>query len=297
MKISTSPLRYPGGKSSLTGFLVEILHNNNLLEGTYIEPFCGGAGAALNLLIHGYVKKIIINDIDIHIYAFWHSILSNPEKFIHRIESTPISVEEWYKQKNISKDADSTIFELGFSTFYLNRCNRSGILKANPIGGLKQTSRWKIDARYNKRSLIKRIEVISKFRESIRVENKDAILFLENIFHELKERSFIYLDPPYVEQGPGLYLNALTERDHATLAKILRKETNHVWLLTYDNSEKVKMLYGDANICPFSLCYSAHKHKQGKELLIYPYHTVVRNNFSINGELNRLTFLNYSYTQ
>lgn len=294
MKIAASPLRYPGGKSSLTGFLSATLQSNGLIGSTYIEPFCGGAGAAINLLLSGHVSDVIINDIDPLIYAFWYSALNDTEALIDLIEKTPVTIDEWHRQKAISKNPDTPILQLGFATFYLNRCNRSGILGANPIGGLQQTGEWKIDARYNKIALISRIEKIAEKRDSIRIENKDILAFLADIVQPLANRSFIYLDPPYIEQGPALYLNALNEDGHAALAKLLVSESRHVWLLTYDSTEKVKALYADVIVRPFALNYSAHRHKKGEELLIHPPQTIIPFDFDTDGSLNKLTFLDYS---
>jgi DNA adenine methylase len=294
MKIITSPLRYPGGKSSLTGFLAATLQCNGLAGGTYIEPFCGGAGVAINLLLSGYVNNIIINDIDPFIYAFWHSALHETEAFISLIDKTPVTIDEWHRQKIISKTPNIPTLQLGFATFYLNRCNRSGILGANPIGGLQQTGEWKIDARYNKVALITRIEKIAEKRNSIRIENKDILSFLTDVIQSLADRSFIYLDPPYIKQGPALYLNALSVDGHTALAKLLVNECRHVWLLTYDSTEKAKSLYADVVVHPFALNYSAHRHKKGEELLIHPPHTIIPFDFDTDGSLNKLTFLDYS---
>jgi putative adenine-specific DNA methyltransferase len=40
----------------------------------------------------------------------------------------------------------------------MNRTNRSGILKAGVIGGKNQNGTYKIDARFNKNSIIERIK-------------------------------------------------------------------------------------------------------------------------------------------
>ena len=55
MGITHSPLRYPGGKSILSPLLGNFIEINNLLDGIYIEPYAGGAGAALKLLFSEYV--------------------------------------------------------------------------------------------------------------------------------------------------------------------------------------------------------------------------------------------------
>jgi DNA adenine methylase len=64
-----------------------ILEANNInSNGVYCEPFAGGAGVALTLLLTGRIGSILINDIDPCIAAFWHSLLDIPHKFIDEIE-------------------------------------------------------------------------------------------------------------------------------------------------------------------------------------------------------------------
>lgn len=54
--------------------------------------------------------------------------------------------------KNILLNSEKhSMLEIGFATFFLNRTNRSGILKAGVIGGKAQLGKWKIDVRFNKK--------------------------------------------------------------------------------------------------------------------------------------------------
>ena len=161
MSKTYTPLRYPGGKSQFYNQVVEILQSNNITNATYIEPFAGGAGVGLKLLFKGLVDKIIINDIDKALYAFWYTVLNNDEWLVKQITSTDITIEEWEKQRYVYYHQDScSLSELGFATLFLNRCNRSGILRAGPIGGKKQLGNYKIDCRFNKESLINLIKKI-----------------------------------------------------------------------------------------------------------------------------------------
>ncbi len=79
MNLNT-PLRYPGGKGKLTDFLKLVFEQNNLLDGHYVEPYAGGAGVALNLLILEYASCIHLNDLDTCVFAFWHSVVNFPDK-------------------------------------------------------------------------------------------------------------------------------------------------------------------------------------------------------------------------
>ena len=104
---NTTLLRYPGGKSKMTLFIKELLTKNKMTENvTYVEPFAGGAGIALNLLIDEDVKNVIINDKDISVYAFWWALLNETNKFIEKILQINVDMEEWYKQREIQKNKE-----------------------------------------------------------------------------------------------------------------------------------------------------------------------------------------------
>jgi len=273
MGYTQSPLRYPGGKSSFSRLLAEFIELNNLQDGVYVEPYAGGAGAGLNLLFSERVNSIIINDADRFIYLFWKSILFDTERFIKLINDTPISIDEWQRRRQILQSSQSyPELEIAFSTFYLNRCNRSGILYAGPIGGQSQTGKWRLDARFNKKELIRRIEKIALFNSRIFVCNLDAIKFIEQRVLPLavpNNRLLVYLDPPYYSKGDQLYLNYYAAEDHVTLAEFINAQVRFKWIISYDNVPQVRQLYGERASNVFFLYYSARSAKVGSEVVIY----------------------------
>jgi DNA adenine methylase len=268
-KYLLTPLRYPGGKTSLFAFFDEVIKRHNWKDVTYIEPYAGGAGAAISLLLLEKVRQIVINDYDPAIYSLWDSVINHNADFIKLIESTPITIEQWEIQKKIYKGADvSNKLSLGFATFFLNRTNRSGILNAGPIGGKQQLGEWKIDARYNKRNLIEKIKLIGLYSDRITVLNKDGSDVIEEYAKDSK--SFFYVDPPYFVKGADLYLNAFKLKDHKKLADSLNKHNNAKWLLSYDNEKEILSLYPKREYRTFDLKYSAHhSSKVGSELMIF----------------------------
>lgn len=265
---SISPLRYPGGKKKLTNFLAATLRLNNISNGVYIEPFAGGAGAALNLLLMEHVHKIVINDADYNIFCFWQAVINNSETFKKRIETVRVTLNTWRRKKTILKNSPKyDPFEIGFATFFLNRCNRSGVLNAGPIGGIRQKGAWKIDARFNKRELISRIEKIADYRDRIEVYNLDAIEFLKK-FSETKNCLF-YLDPPYYVEGRKLYLNYYKHNDHVSLSNYVQNELTSHWVLSYDNVSEIEKLYQKKKSLAYDLRYSVNTVKAGKEIMFF----------------------------
>jgi DNA adenine methylase len=265
-----SPLRYPGGKGKIANFIKLLFEKNQLLDGYYVEPYAGGASVALALLFNEYVSTIIINDLDKSIYAFWHSVINQPDELCKLIYDTPVDVETHKRQREIQKiKTEIPLLELGFSTFFLNRTNRSGIIKAGMIGGNDQNGNYKIDARYNKKNLIQRIERIAKYKDRIRLFNLDAIELIKTISEVIPQKTLIYFDPPYYLKGKELYVNHYKHEDHLLLSKTINEISNCLWLISYDNAKEIKDIYKDHLQFEYSLNYSAVNATKGSEVIIY----------------------------
>lgn len=277
MAITYSPLRYPGGKSSLSPFLAQVVRLNGLEGVSYVEPYAGGAGAALTLLFKGVVDRIIINDYDPVIYAFWSAILNKTDEFIQRVTTIALNIDEWHRQKKILKFHEKyDSFDVGFAAFYMNRCNRSGILAAGPIGGQHQSGEYTLGVRFNREKLVKKIRKIAEHKNNIYIYNLDAIDLIKDVIPSIEGPKFIYLDPPYYEKGKQLYLNSYEHEDHENLAWAVSKiDSSDYWILTYDDVSAIRELY-DSNITStYSLNYSAHHARKGSELLIAPHRVLL----------------------
>ena len=268
MKRSISPLRYPGGKASIFSMTNDIIESHGYIGGQYIEPYAGGCGLALTLFFKGVVSELHLNDIDRSIWALWHTILNDTDRLVNRLIEIPINMNEWYIQKEIQDNKDkSEVLDLAVSTLYLNRTNRSGIIKAGVIGGKKQDGNYKMDCRFNRERLAEQIIHISKSRDKISFHNMDAVDFINYIEELGLNNPILMVDPPYYNKGQSLYTNFYKHNDHANIADKL-KETSLPWLLTYDNTSEISELYSEFSQYNFSINYSAAKKRIGTELFI-----------------------------
>jgi len=262
-----SPLRYPGGKWRIANFFNSVIRLNQLNQCHYVEPYAGGASLALSLLFTEQVSEIHLNDLDPAIHAFWHSALTHNKDFIQLIEETSVTPDEWLKQKVIYKNGDTRDkLALGFATFFLNRTCHSGILNAGMIGGREQTGEWKVDARFNKRDLRRRIERIGQFQKRIHLSCKDAITFLTT--STFPKTTLIYLDPPYYKAGAWLYLNAYKPDDHAAV-KECAKSLKSAWIVSYDDVSEIRDLYKGIRSRRLNLIHTAKSPRDGKEILFF----------------------------
>lgn len=267
-RVTISPLRYPGGKGLLYSRLRTIIRENNLTSSVYVEPYAGGAGAALALLVSGQVERIAINDLDPAVFAFWNAVVTQPDEFTALVKSAELSVDEWERQREVYlTSARENHLPLGFATFYLNRTNRSGVLNGGPIGGKDQTGNYKIDARFNREGLAERIRLIALHADRIAVTNEDGLRVIER--YSDRDDAFIYADPPYFEKAGSLYLNAFQDSDHRALADCLKGVQRAKWILTYDNVPQVAELYSDLRRRLFALNYSAHRVMRANEIMVF----------------------------
>lgn len=265
--MSISPLRYPGGKGKIAPMVYELIKNFSPRITNYYEPFCGGSGIALYLLTNNLVEYIAINDLDRAIYSFWRAVFFDTNNLISMINNTPITVNEWKKQRKIFKYSTKYSVNYAFATLFLNRTNRSGIISAGPIGGYNQKGIWKINARYNKTEIINRIITISKYKKRVKVNNMDIRRYIR--INNFNKNSFIFFDPPYVNNAKRLYKNSLTLKDHIEISDIIKNINKANWIITYDDTEIIRSLYSNYYTTKFSIQYSAATKKKEKELLIF----------------------------
>jgi DNA adenine methylase len=265
-----SPLRYPGGKGAMAGVLAEIRRQNGVAGLAQAEPYAGGAGASLSLLYEERTPEVLINDADPAMHALWWALTSRNKEFRDMLSGTRASMAEWRRQRSAYRSPRTGRLKRAFATFYLNRCNRSGIIiDGGPIGGIAQTGEWKIGARYNKETLLQRCQKVGEYADRIKVSGVDGIEFIGQA--NTKE-VFLFIDPPYYHKGPLLYLNSLDEDYHKALANKLQSlPEDATWALTYDDCPEIRKLYrGWATVRSFTLRYTAYERKKGREVMITP---------------------------
>lgn len=265
----STPLRYPGGKGKLTDFIQLTMKNNDLIGVEYVEPYAGGCGVAIKLLLKGFVSAIHLNDLNPSIYAFWYSVLHHADELCERIASVEVTIEEWHKQKAIQDNYGDDLLALGFSTFFLNRTNRSGIIRGGVIGGKSQEGDWKLDVRFNKENLINRIKKISELSEKIKIYNLDAASLIKDILPKISSEALVYLDPPYYVKGQGLYQNYYEHDDHCEIAELVKNNLQQHWIVSYDATPQIIDMYSGKRKIIYGLHYSAQKKHIGSEVMFF----------------------------
>ncbi len=266
-----TPLRYPGGKARFAPLIAEVMHTNNLVGGHYLEPYAGGAGVALILLIDGIVEKIHINDADPAVAVFWRMATQQSVALSNMVANEPVTMEAWHHWKSVMLgEVLATELERGFATLFMNRTNRSGILKAGVIGGKAQTGTYKLGERFMRDELCKRLERIGCHASAIHVYEEDAHQLLMRCHKFLPTKSLVYLDPPYYVKGAGLYRNFYKHEDHVQIARLLGSTRfRRPWVVSYDNADEIREMYAYAHSFTYGLHYTAQRRYTGSEVMFF----------------------------
>ena len=271
-----NPLRYPGAKRSLVNYVDNLIHANNLQGCRFYEPYAGSAVVGLELLKKNTIDHLVLCEKDPLIASLWECIFNKTDELCAMIQDTPITIETWQNldiYRHTTELNDYTPIELGFAGLFFNRTNFSGIIKANPIGGIRQASTYTIDCRFNKPRIIDIIQQLSEYRARVEVHCSDALEFMKSQqSHFISETCFSYFDPPYYDKGSKIYRYFYHNQDHLNLCDYVKNVRHLDWLISYDDAPFICGLYGGTGMQyrPFYLDYSCASkvRTHGKELLI-----------------------------
>lgn len=245
-----SPLRYPGSKRRLVGYIRQALELNEFRPALYVEPFIGGASVALQLMQDGWIKSAILADLDPWIASFWQTVFFDTDWLIEQVLTIQVTLGKWYKLKH---SKPKTRREQALTCFFLNRTSFSGILeaKAGPLGGKRQDSPYPIDCRFPRDRLVKRIKQAVAHKDKIYGvwncswgECMTRIRREQHLGHLPSDELFLYLDPPFFE-AERLYRYEFVSSDHTALRDHLLTLEDK-WILSYDSAQQVEALYGKA---------------------------------------------------
>lgn len=275
-----SPLRYPGGKARMSPWLAQAFDVSG--AEVWLEPFGGGAGAALTLLAAHEVEEAWIVEAHPGLAAFWADVTREPEALARRVEHTTpdLTLFDWARNQLATHGDD-----LAFATFVINRCSYSGIVNTavGPIGGRAQAGRHRIDARWNASALADRIRAVGALGDRFRVFAGDGIAFLGDLPSSgVESEVFIFVDPPYwrasadageraVPSDNKLYAEGMVPADHWRLADALHALDGTPWVLTYDAGPEVVRAYEGDRIRGFEIPHSAASSHVGSEYLVTPH--------------------------
>lgn len=259
-----TPYRYPGSKNKMLPLLMEHIDKMLINQKQFVDVFAGG-GSVLLAVAQKYPDiQLYANDKDYWMSCFW-KVVSDPDttklnELLSLLNTNP-TIEQFHR---LNETASNDLVECAYRALYFNRTCFSGIVKkdgkgrvkSNPIGGMKQNSKWTIDCRYNTKKLKEKIVQCHKLLAGrTTVECKDF-----SDYEPLVKADYpAYLDPPYLIKGSMLYSENMNVSEHEKLATILKKRNN--WMLSYDDCTEIRSLYQGNQILDHGMRYSINGKK------------------------------------
>jgi len=274
---AVSPLRYPGSKRKLFNYLERISGHNNLSPQMLVEPFVGGGSVFLNFLSRHEKSKAIIADKDELVYSFWKILFAEPSYLINFIRKVRVNLKTFDRYRYISSHPkEFNRKKLAEACLFLNRTSFSGILNnsAGPLGGREQKSIYKIDCRFGRENLIKKIKSISAFKNRVVVlpyNWEETLKYVAEKDKYKDARLLYYFDPPFYKKADQLYRYHFDEASHKNLRDKLMK-LKQPWILSYDRAQEIRNLYSAFTRINVSMPYSINSpaKRLEKELIITP---------------------------
>ena len=268
-----SPLRYPGAKRRLSTYVEQALQLNGIVPKVLAEPFAGGASVALHLLQAGAVEHAVLGDLDPLVAGFWQTVFGPTQQrnwLIKQVRETPVTVEKWDECRSVSDNASRR--RRAFACLFLNRTSFSGILSksAGPIGGRTQRSRYKIDCRFPRERLVRRIEQAADLRAKVTVLDACGWAKTVRAAEGRGGELFLYLDPPFYEGAARLYRHHFDEAGHQSMHDDLLTFHRHAYILSYDAARPIVDLYSHNGRGPkrIDLLYAAAGNRRTEELVV-----------------------------
>ena len=269
-----SPLRYPGGKNkavkTISKYIPEFIE--------YREPFVGGGSLFVYLKQKYPSMNFWINDIYENLFHFWMNCRDNPKELLRLVNEYHNKFENGkelftFLQNNIH---DFNSINKAAAFFVFNRITFSGTTES---GGFSNAAFHK---RFTQSSIL-RLESLSQIMSNTSITNYD---YEEVVLFE-GDKVFIFLDPPYFSATKsalyGKNGNFHKSFDHERFAEVM-KNTNHKWLITYDDCEFIRELFSFANIKSWGFNYgmrnvNKESNQYGKELFISNYELAEENEY------------------
>jgi DNA adenine methylase len=222
-----SPFRYAGGKFYARNLIREHLPSHT----AYAEPFAGGASI---FFYKDAVEKNWLNDLDEDLMRVFRTIQSSPDELIQGLADEIVTRERYAYYRNEFKPED----DIGKAVrwYYLNRTSFSGIM--NPPNCF-----WGYDDQKSMRpeNWARNIIRASDKLQGVKLTQLD----FEEVIDDIEDEAFLFIDPPYYSADQDkFYACSFSVEDHTRLSEALSRNASRLnFLLTYDNTEEVKVLY------------------------------------------------------
>lgn len=220
-----APLRWAGSKrksaASLISRMPARIHK-------YVEPFAGSACLAFSI----NPERLILGDINPRLIEFYCTLKASPSQLWEHYASLEGCPERYYEVRTAFNSAPPSL-ERAAQFLYLNRNCFNGIYRVNASGAFNVP--WggdKVGKPLTEQELI---------AASLTLRRADLLCddFEKVVKHDLDERTFVYLDPPYARDEERVFREydqkSFATQDWSRLLTTLEKihEAGACFLMSY----------------------------------------------------------------
>lgn len=235
-KVNVPPIKIQGIKTKLVPFINDKINWDG--NGTYYEPFVGSGVVGFNLA----PEKAIFSDTNPFLIQFYKDVQSGKitsdivREYLElegkELEQSPIDKNSYYYvvRNRFNENHDSLDF------LFLQRSNFNGMIRFNGSGRYNVPFGRKAN-RFQK-ALITKIVNQVKWIEDLFKERPQwdfVCQSFEQIFEDVQENDFIYLDPPYIDRYDGYY-DEWSQEKAELLAELTQKsKSKFAFSMWYEN--------------------------------------------------------------
>lgn len=273
MKSLKTPLRYPGGKSRATKYIIPRFPQG---VGEYREPFLGGGSVAIEVTKRFPSVKIWVSDLYEPLYNFWKQLQENGNEVANILlqlkqrHPDPDTARNLFieSKEYLAKDITETeSIHRAVSFYVVNKCSFSGLTEASSFS--KQASESNFSVRG-----IDKLKFYQQLIGNWTISNLD--------YHKLMNggpETFLYLDPPYdiKDNLYGKKGNMHKKFDHDLFAESMDLCTSKC-MVSYNSSQLVKDRFKGWKTYEFDLTYTMRsvgqymkEQQDRKEILLLNY--------------------------
>ncbi len=226
-------VKWAGGKTSLLSQLdIWLPHEFLGSEGiTYVEPFVGGGALLFHLLLqYPTIRKVIINDINEDLINCYRLIKDDPGKLIKKLskiekEYYKLSDEErkkfYYSIRQEYNTRKVNSLTLAAFFVFLNHTCFNGLYRVNSKSGFNVPYGRSANVRIcNTELLLADHELFNNLDMTIMRGSYEAVL--SHI--DDHERTFVYLDPPYLPISVTSYFKQYSNSPFSTDEQVILKQ-------------------------------------------------------------------------
>lgn len=257
-KTIISPIRWSGSKRKILPLILPFVDSSKEI---YVEPFLGSGTMLLNMLSNKKFHEFHVNDINYDLVNFFEILKNESPQLITQLThlcdyynslQTMIDKKEYYYDIRTQYNHGNLNHLLRAKFFwFLTKTCFNGVYRVNRKGEYNVPFGQKEHIRID----IQNLKFISQNLDRVKFYNNDYADFLMNInFDGILNKSFLYLDPPYlpeteISKNQKMYTSEhFSHLKHISLLNDIENSLETTMMLSMSDSDSSRKVYKDLQL-------------------------------------------------